>query len=95
LIMSAANSIVEIMERKTQSVVIHCSDGWDRTSQVSALSQLMMDPYYRTLEGFIVLIEKEFHSFGHRFMERAFGISEGSQKKNHQLFCNLLIVFFS
>ncbi|KAL3953505.1 hypothetical protein ACCO45_011461 [Purpureocillium lilacinum] len=32
-------------------VLIHCSDGWDRTSQLSALAQIMLDPYYRTLEG--------------------------------------------
>lgn len=56
--------------QKGQSVLIHCSDGWDRASQLTALSQLILDPYYRTLEGFIVLIEKEFISFGHRFNAR-------------------------
>jgi hypothetical protein len=32
-------------------VLVHCSDGWDRTSQVCALAQLLLEPYYRTIEG--------------------------------------------
>lgn len=41
-----------------EPVLVHCSDGWDRTSQICALSQLMLDPYYRSLNGFRVLVEK-------------------------------------
>ncbi|KAI5859350.1 phosphatases II [Durotheca rogersii] len=52
-------------------VLIHCSDGWDRTSQLSALSQLMLDPYYRTIEGFIILVEKDWLAFGHMFAQRS------------------------
>lgn len=29
-------------------VLVHCSDGWDRTSQVCALAEMMLDPFYRT-----------------------------------------------
>ncbi|KAJ7709637.1 protein-tyrosine phosphatase-like protein [Mycena rosella] len=51
-------------------VLIHCSDGWDRTSQLSALAQLCLDPFYRTIRGFEILIEKDWLSFGHKFMDR-------------------------
>ena len=53
-----------------RNIVIHCSDGWDRTSQMCALVQVMVDCYYRTVEGFCVLCEKEFVRFGHMFMKR-------------------------
>ncbi|KAF4123253.1 myotubularin-related protein 6/7/8 [Geosmithia morbida] len=52
-------------------VLIHCSDGWDRTSQLSALAQIMLDPYFRTLEGFVTLVEKDWLSFGHMFRLRS------------------------
>ena len=51
-------------------VLIHCSDGWDRTSQLCALSQIFLDKRYRTINGFIKLIEKDWLSFGHLFCYR-------------------------
>ena len=57
------------------NVLIHCSDGWDRTPQLVTMSQILLDPYYRTFMGFAVLVEKDFLSFGHQFAKRS-GISE-------------------
>lgn len=62
--------IVRAIHLANSHVLIHCSDGWDRTSQLSAVSQLCLDPYYRTMEGFAVLVEKDWVSFGHHFEAR-------------------------
>ncbi|PBJ78015.1 zinc-binding phosphatase [Trypanosoma cruzi cruzi] len=52
------------------SCLVHCTDGWDRTPQCTATAMLLLDPFYRTIVGFSVLVEKEFCSFGHKFAER-------------------------
>ncbi len=50
--------------------LVHCSDGWDRTTQLTSLTQIILDPYFRTYDGFQVLIEKEWVYFGHQFAQR-------------------------
>ncbi|BFZ55754.1 phosphatidylinositol-3-phosphatase ymr1 [Savitreella phatthalungensis] len=70
-VLDGAGLISRTVHLGNSNVLVHCSDGWDRTSQLCALAELCLDPYYRTLEGFIQLIEKDWLSFGHRFLERS------------------------
>lgn len=65
---------------KGVSVVVHCSDGWDRTAQVCSLASLMLDPYYRTIKGFQALVEKDWLAFGHKFSERCGHIQTDSKE---------------
>ena len=53
-ILTGALKIVDKVEYNKTSVVVHCSDGWDRTAQLTALAMLLLDPYYRTIDGFQV-----------------------------------------
>jgi myotubularin-related protein 1/2 len=61
-------------------VLVHCSHGWDRTSQVTCIAQILLDPFYRTRKGFSCLIEKDFLSFGHPFHTRC-GHGEGRAER--------------
>uniref|UniRef100_A0A4X2KYU5 Phosphatidylinositol-3,5-bisphosphate 3-phosphatase MTMR2 n=1 Tax=Vombatus ursinus TaxID=29139 RepID=A0A4X2KYU5_VOMUR len=78
LILAGALRIADKVESGKTSVVVHCSDGWDRTAQLTSLAMLMLDGYYRTIRGFEILVEKEWLSFGHRFQLRI-----GHGDKNH------------
>ncbi|XP_066570987.1 myotubularin isoform X2 [Amia ocellicauda] len=77
LVLSGAIQVADKIS-SGNSVVVHCSDGWDRTAQLTSLSMLMLDSYFRTLSGFEVLVQKEWISFGHKFASRI-----GHGDKNH------------
>ncbi|KAF8940925.1 hypothetical protein BGZ58_003910 [Dissophora ornata] len=76
---SGRDGIVGKMLDANCSVLVHCTDGWDRTTQLVSLAQILLDPYYRTIHGLRVLIEKEWLSSGHPFQSRTEACS--SQKK--------------
>lgn len=50
LVLVGAVRVAELIAGGT-SVLVHCSDGWDRTAQLSGLAMLLLDPYYRTRVG--------------------------------------------
>eukprot|EP00038_Savillea_parva_P000911 m.99883 g.99883 ORF g.99883 m.99883 type:complete len:823 (-) comp10322_c0_seq1:319-2787(-) len=72
-----------------RSVVIHCSDGWDRTAQTCSLAGFMLEPYYRTIRGFIVLVEKEWLHFGHKMSDRNWML-DGKSKEVSPIFLQFL-----
>uniref|UniRef100_A0A0K8W717 Myotubularin-related protein 3 n=1 Tax=Bactrocera latifrons TaxID=174628 RepID=A0A0K8W717_BACLA len=82
-LLAATITVCHAIEKKGRPVLVHCSDGWDRTPQIVATAQLCLDPYYRTVEGFRVLVEREWLSFGHKFSDRC-GHGPGSDELNER-----------
>lgn len=66
-LLQLSGAVVDLIDLQGSSVSLALEEGSDVTAQVSSLAQLCLDPYYRTLDGFRVLVEKEWLAFGHRF----------------------------
>lgn len=49
-LLRAAVTVASAIEHEERPVLVHCSDGWDRTPQIVALAELLLDPYYRTID---------------------------------------------
>ncbi|XP_067298015.1 myotubularin-related protein 7b isoform X1 [Pseudorasbora parva] len=69
-ILDAGVFIAKAVAEDGVSVLVHCSDGWDRTAQACSVASVLLDSYYRTIKGLMVLIEKDWVSFGHKFSHR-------------------------
>ena len=51
-LLKASVLMVNAIDKEGRPVLVHCSDGWDRTPQLVTLTEIMLDPYYRTAEVF-------------------------------------------
>ncbi|EUB64235.1 Myotubularin-related protein [Echinococcus granulosus] len=69
-LLKSAVEIAAALDVNGRPVMVHCTDGWDRTPQLTSLAELLLDPYYRTIRGFRILIEREWLQFGHKFGDR-------------------------
>ena len=68
------------------STLVHCSDGWDRTSQLCALAQILLSASTRTIQGFQTLIDKEFGHFGHMLDTRGAPLGLSGSERSPVLF---------
>ncbi|UJR33275.1 hypothetical protein I4U23_020730 [Adineta vaga] len=82
-LINAASFVVATVDKHARPVLVHCSDGWDRTPQITTLAKIMLDSYYRTIEGFQILVQREWIAFGHKFADRC-GHGNGSSDLNER-----------
>lgn len=64
-----ALDVVEYMEHKNMSVILMEEGGSDLCCLIASLVQIMVDPYFRTISGFQSLIQKEWVTGCHRFLD--------------------------
>jgi len=85
-IQSAINTANLLLEsfKAGKTILVHSELGKDRVALISSLALALFDPYYRTMKGFEVLIEREFISFGHQFRTRLANCQEnGMNRKDY------------
>ncbi|CAI2384432.1 unnamed protein product [Moneuplotes crassus] len=81
-LLKVSKKVASSIYKENRNVIVHCSDGWDRTAEICGLAQTILDPYYRTLKGLQVIIEKEWVSFGYQFDKRCSNFADEKQYGN-------------
>jgi hypothetical protein len=66
-----SRAIAHMIAEEAALVTLALEAGCDLTAQISSLVKLIVNPYYRTLEGFQVLVQREWLAMGHPFATRA------------------------
>ncbi|CAK1542502.1 unnamed protein product [Leptosia nina] len=69
-LLQLSGCVLDLLDVQGSSVLLSLEDGWDACAQISSLAQICLDPYYRTIDGFRILVEKEWLALGHKFQQR-------------------------
>ncbi|XP_063408150.1 myotubularin-related protein 9-like [Mytilus trossulus] len=69
-ILTCACTVAQCIDSEGASVLVHGSEGFDTTLQVTSLVQLILDHDCRTINGFEALVEREWLQGGHPFADR-------------------------
>ncbi|KAF2074020.1 hypothetical protein CYY_004671 [Polysphondylium violaceum] len=97
IVFKSVLKMVESIHTSGKSIVIQSGDGHDFNELLlSSLCQLFLDPYYRTLAGFQVLIQKEWVQFGYPFGKQFNSGSNSSKTKTYLpmsfvIFCHCVV----
>ncbi|XP_063782317.1 myotubularin-related protein 10 [Pseudophryne corroboree] len=82
-----AAELVYIIDSRHLSVIIQEEEGRDLSCLVASLTQLMLDPYFRTIVGFQSLIQKEWVMAGYPFLDRCNHLGKSDKE------CPLFVLF--
>lgn len=71
--------------REGTTVVLQENDGRDMCCVISSLTQILLDPYFRTRCGFESLIQKDWVALGHPFSDRLGHVINGDTSEQSPL----------
>jgi hypothetical protein len=72
------------------AVLLHCSDGWDRTPQLLILARVLLDSNARTARGLCALLRQQWLALGHKSTERLGLCERGDSKEQSPVLLQLL-----
>lgn len=83
-ILTCACTVAQCIDSEGANVLVHGSEGFDSTLQITSLVQIVLDHDCRTINGFEALVEREWLQAGHPFNDRcaksAFAVSKNRQE---------------
>lgn len=75
-ILDSARRVHHCIVNAQENVLIYCPNGSSGSALLSSLAQIFLDPYYRTIKGFQVLVYKEWLYYQHNFLDKNQALSK-------------------
>eukprot|EP00062_Callorhinchus_milii_P002620 gi/632939205/ref/XP_007908180.1/ PREDICTED: myotubularin-related protein 10 [Callorhinchus milii] len=88
LFLKHSAELTQWLDSKHISVVIQEEEGRDLSCVVASVVQVMLDPHFRSIQGFQSLIQKEWVIAGYRFLDRCNHLQKSDKQE-----CPLFLLF--